>query len=442
MSIPAAPHSTASFLERLRTAGIEPGDSEQVRLNKSLLMLTTGLVSVASMLWLVIYWALGPQLSSTLPFAFQLLLAGNMLLYIKTRNFDFFRITQIALFLFMPFVVQWTIGSFITASGIVLWGLLAPIGAILFFGVRESVAWFFAWVFMIALSGMFDYMLADSTSGTYLVVPIRTSVVFFALNFVAVATIIYLLLRYSIQEKLKIQDKFDEAHRQLAIEQERAERLLLNILPEPIATRLKHSNQTIADGFADVTVMFADIVNFTQVAANMAPNQVFAMLNRIFSAFDDLADQHGLEKIKTIGDAYMVAGGLNEGTADYTAAIADMAMAMRDLLQRDFAVNAAHLEIRIGIGTGPVVAGVVGKKKFIYDLWGDTVNIASRITAEGVPGMIQCDTITYHRLKETFDFHEPQTIYLKGKGNMTVYRLIGRTQSGAAAAPAESADQF
>jgi len=442
MSAIPEPAATASFLERLRQAGIEPGDNEEQRLNKSLLMLATGLISITSMLWLMIYWALGPQLSSTLPFAFQLLLTANMLLYIRTRNFNFFRITQIGLFLFMPFVVQWSIGSFIAASGIVLWGLLAPVGAILFFGVRESVAWFFAWVFLIALSGMFDYLLADAANGTYMVVPIRTSVVFFALNFVAVATIIYLLLRHSIQEKRKIQAKFDEAHQLLAIEQERAERLLLNILPEPIATRLKNSDQTIADGFADVTVMFADIVNFTQVAANMAPNQVFAMLNRIFSAFDDLADQHGLEKIKTIGDAYMVAGGLNAGPTDYTAAIADMAVAMRDLLHRDFAINSANLEIRIGIGTGPVVAGVGGKKKFIYDLWGDTVNIASRITAEGVPGMIQTDTVTYHRLQGIFDFHEPQTIYLKGKGNMTVYRLVGRTQPATTEANPEIQIQF
>jgi adenylate cyclase len=177
--------------------------------------------------------------------------------------------------------------------------------------------------------------------------------------------------------------------------------------------------------------MFADIVNFTQVAAHMSPNQVFSMLNRIFYAFDELAERFGLEKIKTIGDAYMVAGGLNQTHADYSGAIADMAMAMRDLLQRDFAVNSAHLEIRIGIGTGPVVAGVVGKKKFIYDLWGDTVNIASRITAEGVPGMIQVDTTTYHRLADHFEFHEPQTLYLKGKGNMTVYRLIGRRKDPA-----------
>lgn len=237
---------------------------------------------------------------------------------------------------------------------------------------------------------------------------------------------IYLLLRLSTAEKLKAQARFEEAHRELAHEQERSERLLLNILPAPVALRLKDAEHTIADGFADATVMFADIVNFTQVAANMTPSQVFSMLNSIFSAFDDMAEQHGLEKIKTIGDAYMVAGGINSDNDDYSAAIADLALAMQKLLQQDFAVNTSHLEMRMGIGTGPVVAGVVGKKKFIYDLWGDTVNLASRITSEGVPGMIQCDTATYRRLSDRFDFHEPQTIYLKGKGDMTVYRLIGR----------------
>jgi class 3 adenylate cyclase len=219
-----------------------------------------------------------------------------------------------------------------------------------------------------------------------------------------------------------------EAHELLQVEQDRSERLLLNILPGAVAERLKNSSQTIADGFADVTVMFADIVNFTQVAEGMSPNQVFSMLNRIFSSFDELAERHGLEKIKTIGDAYMVAGGLEEGSEDYCVAIADMALDMRELLRRDFTVNSEHLEIRIGIGTGPVVAGVVGKKKFIYDLWGDTVNIASRITSEGAPGMIHVDATTYRRLRDRFDFEPPQTLYLKGKGNMTVHRLTGRRQ--------------
>ena len=150
------------------------------------------------------------------------------------------------------------------------------------------------------------------------------------------------------------------------------------------------------------------------------------MLNKIFSSFDELAERYGLEKIKTIGDAYMVAGGLNDERSDYSEALVDMALEMRDLLQRDFQVNQMHLEVRIGIGTGPVVAGVVGKKKFIYDLWGDTVNIASRITSEGIPGMVQVDETTYQRLLLSFDFLAPQTVHLKGKGDMSVYRAIGR----------------
>ncbi|HMV53320.1 MAG TPA: adenylate/guanylate cyclase domain-containing protein [Rhodocyclaceae bacterium] len=417
------------FVDRLRNAGIEPGDSDELRLNKALLVFATGLVSVASTLWLAIYWSLGPQLSATLPFAFQILLAGNLLVYLKTGNFNFFRIAQLGLFLFFPFVAQWSIGNFITASGLILWGLLAPIGAILCFGVRESIAWFFAYVFLVALTGFFDYYLADAVPVSAATrIPIRTSVFFFALNFVAISSMVYLLLRFSIQEKQKIESKLAEAHRLLQIEQDRSERLLLNILPGPIAERLKNSNQTIADGFADVTVMFADIVNFTQVASGMTPSQVFAMLNRIFSVWDELAEKYGIEKIKTIGDAYMVAGGLNDAREDYSAAIADLALEMRDLLHRDFNVNDRHLDVRIGIGTGPVVAGVVGKKKFIYDLWGDTVNIASRITTEGTPGMVQCDAATWRRLKGNFVFDEPQVLYLKGKGNMTVYRLQGRNQ--------------
>ena len=418
------------FLARLQNAGIEPGDSEELRLNKSLLMLATGLASVAIMIWVAIYLALGPQFSTTAPLVFQLLLAGNMLLFIRTRNFDFFRVTQLGLFLFLPFVAQWS-GTIISTSGVLLWALLGPIGAILCIGVRQSVGWFIAWVVLTALSGAADWYLADTVFGQKSNVPVRTTIVFFALNFIAISTIIYLLLRRSIAERRKTLDSLELAHKQIQIEQERSEKLLLNILPGSIADRLKTSDKTIADGFADVTVMFADIVNFTQVAANMSPSQVFAMLNRIFSAFDELAEQYGLEKIKTIGDAYMVAGGLDDNVTNYSAAIADMALAMRDLLRRDFAINSSHLEVRIGIGTGPIVAGVLGKKKFIYDLWGDTVNIASRITSEGVPGMIQCDTMTYHRLANDYDFYEPQSIYLKGKGNMTVYRLVGR--KGAAA---------
>ena len=414
------------ILEGIRHAGIQPTDSEELRLQKTLLIFATGLISFASMFWLFIYWQLGPQISSTIPFVFQLLLIANLAFYFKTLNFEFFRQTQLALFLFMPFVAQWSMGHFITASGVSLWALLAPIGAVLVIGAREALAWFFAYVFLTALSGGFDYYLADTMLPPPVKIPTSTTVFFFALNFAAVSTIVFLLLRYSAIEKQKAQLRLEDAHRLLQREQERSERLLLNILPGPIAERLKNSSQTIADGFADVSVMFVDIVNFTRLAEGLSPQQVFSMLNRVFSSFDELAEKHGLEKIKTIGDAYMAAGGLNDQREDFTEALADLALEMRDLLQRDFQVNEMHLEVRIGIGTGPVVAGVVGKKKFIYDLWGDTVNLASRITSEGIPGIVQVDETTYRKLRHSFDFQPPQTIYLKGKGDTVVHRAIGR----------------
>jgi adenylate cyclase len=425
---PGIPLNQISFLSSLHNAGIQPEDDAETRLKKTLLVFATGLVCLGSMLWLFLYGQMGPQFSATAPFVFQLLLVGNLLYYIHSGNFDLFRYSQLGLFLFAPFAVQWGIGNFITASGTSLWGLLAPIGAVLFFGVRESLAWFAAYLFLTALSGFFDYYLADSLVASGPKVSIQTSVFFFALNFAAISSIVYLLLRYSVQEKAKAQASLESTHRLLQIEQERSERLLLNILPGPVAERLKNEQQTIADGFADVTVMFVDIVNFTKVAEGLTPQQVFSMLNRIFSSFDELAEVHGMEKIKTIGDAYMVAGGLNNELTNYSKSIAELALAMRDLLRRDFDVNNMHLDVRIGIGTGPVVAGVVGKKKFIYDLWGDTVNLASRITSEGVPGMIQVDQTTYRRLAERFAFDDPQTLCLKGKGNTVVYRLLGKLE--------------
>ena len=415
--------SRPNFLSALRNGGIRPDDDAETRLRKSLLVFATGLFCAGSMLWLFLYGQMGPQFSANAPFIFQLLLVGNLLYFFRSGNFDWFRLTQLALFLFAPFAVQWSIGNFITASGASLWGLLAPIGAVLFCGTRESIAWFIAYLFLTALSGFFDYYLADSALANTHKVSIQTSVFFFALNFAAISSIVYLLLRYAVIEKAKLQASLEETHRLLQVEQGRSERLLLNILPGPIAERLKHDSQTIADGFADVTVMFVDIVNFTKVAEGLTPQQVFAMLNRIFSSFDELAEQYGMEKIKTIGDAYMVAGGLNNERHNYTRSIAELAIAMRDLLHNDFSVNEMRLDVRIGIGTGPVVAGVVGKKKFIYDLWGDTVNLASRITSEGTPGMIHVDATTHQRLADDFAFDEPQSIYLKGKGNTVVYRL-------------------
>ena len=227
-------------------------------------------------------------------------------------------------------------------------------------------------------------------------------------------------------EKKRLRDQEQFYLEQLHTEKERSEQLLLSILPKPIIEQLKQGQHTIADSFAEVSVLFADIVDFTRISAYHSPIKVVSLLNKIFSAFDQLAEQHGVEKIKTIGDAYMVVGGLPTPRTDHAEAIAEMALDMLDEIARFHAETGEPLSMRIGINTGPVVAGVIGTNKFSYDLWGDTVNIASRMESQGLPGRIQVTTTTYNLLRDKYLFEERGVIPIKGKGDLTTYILAGR----------------
>jgi class 3 adenylate cyclase len=216
--------------------------------------------------------------------------------------------------------------------------------------------------------------------------------------------------------------------RALQREEERSERLLLNVLPAPIATRLKQHEDVIADGFPEVTVLFADLVDFTRRSQRSSPQQIVQVLDELFSTFDQLTRRHGLEKIKTVGDAYMVAGGLPEPRPDHAQAVADLALSMRMEMARRIDTGGQPLQARIGIDTGPVVAGVIGADKFSYDLWGDTVNTASRMESTGVPGCIQVTERTYRRLRDGYRFERRGVVPVKGKGEMVTWFLIGRAR--------------
>jgi PAS domain S-box-containing protein len=217
--------------------------------------------------------------------------------------------------------------------------------------------------------------------------------------------------------------KIEEA---LQVEQERSERLLLNILPASIADQLKRDTQSIAYRFDEATILFADIVKFTELSGAMAPTELVNLLNEIFSAFDHLAERHQLEKIKTIGDAYMVVGGLPNELPDHTHAIAEMALDMQAAIAQFRRQDNSPFRLRIGIDTGPVVAGVIGLKKFSYDLWGDAVNVASRMESQGAPDSIQVTTAVYEQLKDQYQFEPRGPIEVKGKGEMVTYWLTGR----------------
>ena len=215
------------------------------------------------------------------------------------------------------------------------------------------------------------------------------------------------------------------------------ERLLLNILPASIAERLRGGERVIADGFEDMAVLFADVVGFTELSAKWPPGEVVRLLNDVFTRCDELADRFGLEKIKTVGDSYMVVGGLPRGSDDGTPAssaadVASMGLAIVDELRRVQHAAGTGLEVRVGLHVGPAVAGVIGIRKFIYDVWGDTVNTASRMESTGVPGRIQVTTEARDRLAGQFEFERRGVVEVKGKGQVETWFLVGRVPAGGA----------
>ena len=221
-------------------------------------------------------------------------------------------------------------------------------------------------------------------------------------------------------------EALQHTNQQLTREQEKSDRLLLNILPEPIAEQLKEKPGSIASGFANVSILFADIVGFTQLSSRVSPIELVNVLNEIFCEFDRLAERYRLEKIKTIGDAYMVVGGLPSPASDRAEAVANMALDMQRAVADFSKKRDKPLQIRVGINIGPVVAGVIGQKKFAYDLWGDAVNVASRMESTGLPGKIQVTEEVYLRLKEQYLFDERGKVEVKGKGELVSYWLIGK----------------
>lgn len=224
-------------------------------------------------------------------------------------------------------------------------------------------------------------------------------------------------------------------HRLLEIEQEKSERLLLNILPTAIATRLKHGERTIADRYEAVTVLFADVVDFITLANHVEPEELVSLLNDLFSRFDQLAGRYGLEKIKTVGDCYFVVGGLPEPRADHAEAVAGMALDMLDALIAFNEERGRRLRLRIGLNSGPVVAGVIGRQKFSYDLWGSTVNLASRMQSSGLPDCIQVSAATHDLLAGRFQMTPRGTVVCKGLGEIQCYLLKARS-AGAPQSPA------
>ena len=413
-------------LQRLADLGVDADDTDDVRLDKGMLTLVVSLIAVMSFAWVAIYLAIGLPRSAAIPFAYQVFGVASLVVFSRTRRIGPIRTTHLVLMLVLPFALQWSLGGFANGSAVAVWAGITPVLAYLFGAPRRTIL-LAAFVSLLVFSALFETTLARSAPD----IDAGVRAAMFALNLAGPSIATFLALVYFATQRDRARAALAHEHGLLEAEQERSERLLLNVLPAPIADQLRAGAMTIAESQPDVSVLFADIVGFTPLSGTMGAHELVDLLNEVFVRFDDLAEAAGLEKIKTIGDAYMVAGGLPMPRADHLSAVLDLALAMRDVITEIPAPHGDHLRLRLGIDTGPVVAGVIGRRKFSYDLWGDTVNMASRMESQGVPGQIQVTERVARASHQEFDFELRRSIEIKGKGPMRTFLLIGRKSLGA-----------
>jgi adenylate cyclase len=383
-----------------------PDDSETFRAQK---VLSFGMIIGGVVLTLIsalIHYMAGFSLA---PLAFItlgsfLILSGTILLW-RPSTFNILAVITLSFTILANFAGVLLSGGLTSGTYDVVWAFVGILGAVL------VVGWHFAGIMVIlfAICVIVSVFLEPFAQFYALEAPLSARLAIGTYNLVFMGA--YLagstLLLIRVIEALRL----------------RADDLLLNILPAPIAERLKQNPATIADGFNGVTVLFADIVDFTTMSSGADPTEVVSMLNDIFSEFDDLAAKYGLEKIKTIGDAYMVAAGLPEPRADHVEAVTAFAVEMLAITSHCQGLRGEPVRLRIGINTGPVVAGVIGRQKFIYDLWGDAVNVASRMESNGLTNQIQVTETVKEKLEGQYTFVEREPIYVKGKGMMVTFLL-------------------
>ena len=399
---------TAALRDRCLTIGADPRDTADERFRKRLLVTVALIILPVAFVWGCLYWAIGEHEVALTPWAYVTGSVISLVVFARTRSFAFLRTAQLLLILVAPALGTVMVGSLDESSSVILWSLLAPLGAVAFDRPGRAWPWFAAFVattvLALALSEVVRPDAADLPNAF-----VRT---FDVLNIVVVSAVAMLLLVTFARGR-------DTA-------QARVEALLLNVLPAEIAQRLQSDSSSIADHFENASILFADVVDFTPLSSRLDAREVVEFLDRLFTSFDELVDRYDVEKIKTIGDCYMVAAGVPRRRSDHAHALAGLALEMRECAKSCLPDGADHdLPLRIGISSGPVVAGVIGRRRFLYDLWGDTVNMASRMESHGTPDTIQITRSTFELLRDDFELEPTGLVEVKGKGEVETWRLVG-----------------
>ena len=399
------------WISNLERIGADGTDSEDIRLQKRLLVAIALMISPAALIWGSIFLAFEERVAATIPLTYTAVSAAGFVVLAFTRDLRLFRTSQLLAILLLPFLLMLSLGGFVHGSAVILWSSLCPLGAMLSVGRMQAISWFSAFLGLLAISVALEPFARSDNS-----LPTAVVIAFFAMNVTAVSAVAFVLLQYFIK--------------QLEQEREKSERLLLNVLPREIAAVLKEDKSIIADQFDEVSILFADVVGSTALAVRLTPTELVEVLNEAFSYFDSLVDKYDVEKIRTIGDNYMVASGVPRPRRDHAQALASMALEMNRYSRDGLASERTPLQFRIGMNSGPVVAGVIGYKKFHYDIWGDAVNTASHMESHGEPGRIQIARPIYELLKQDFVCQPRGPIQVKGKGEMETWFLDGARPAG------------
>lgn len=392
------------------------------RIKEKSFLLMVPMFALAGLLWSILYYYYGARSSSIIPGSYGVLSLLSLLFFKWYKNFNVFRTIQLTLILLLPCLLHLSLGDVVSSSAVIIWSTLCPLGALAFHNTKAATSWLL--LFLIAVGAVFFLEKRLFSAETRL--PGSLVNLLFVLNMMAVTFLTFFALRYFVNQNELVKKKLEEEQEMLAAERLKSENLLLNILPSSIAKRLKDEEKIIANEHHEAAILFADIVSFTNTSQHIAPALLVENLNKIFTHFDNLADEYDLEKIKTIGDSYLVASGLKEIKNDHIRNMADFALAMVAGI-RQFSLDGKNgCDIRVGIHIGPVIAGVIGSKKFSYDIWGDTVNTASRMESSGEAGKIQISEKFYEHIKNDYDCLYRGQTDIKGKGSMNLYFLISR----------------
>jgi guanylate cyclase len=397
------------FAGMIAGVGSDPSDSDDVALQKRLAVSLSLVIVPLSLVWSAIYLAVGAPLAASIPGSYAVLAPVNAAIFALNRDFRVYRFGQLSMFLVLPWLLMMSLGGFKNSGVVIIWTALAPLGALLFEDLGRTLLWLIGFIGLLIVSAIVQPYLSPVE------LPEQFVTWFFVFNVAAVIALAFATVHYFVGQR-----NFFQA---------RSEMLLLNILPKEISDALKTGQRTIAAHHDAASILFADVVSFTPMAATMTPLRLVNLLNEVFQCFDELVDKYGLEKIKTIGDCYMVAAGVPRSRPDHAQAIVQLALDMQAAVaEREFGGH--RLAFRIGINSGPVVAGVIGRKKFSYDLWGAAVNVASRMETYGESGTVQITRKTYDLVKNDFVLEAKGTVNVRGAGELEIWHVLDRSDDG------------